>query len=562
MDEDVELGPARDTTRGARASRDRWICVGVVVLLLGQMAAAMLFSARDDSPTYDELAHTAAAIAYVRLHDLNVNPEHPPLAKLIAGIPFLFSAPRLPASVTVTPKKIYDDTGLGRHILYDVGNSANHIIWLARIPMIIMTLLFALAVFGFATDLFGWGGGLIALAAATLCPSLIAHGRLVHTDVAMAGFLLITAWMLWRSANRDRRWLAAAAVAFGLALGSKFTALLAVGPFAGLAFFGGFLFRRPDRRMRTRVLEGIARTALFVVVSWGVVWGVYAAVDTHLRYTRVEQQALHAHGVLATLADHLPLPAAYRDGLRYVVYYDETPGPAFLNGIRYVGGRIDFYPRVLVMKTPLGIITLWVAALAVIARSRRRWELAAYILLAPLSLLAVAMASGTNRGIRHVIYVPTLLAVAAGALSTIRGSRRLFVAGAVVVALAGSAVSVWHAFPSYLAYTNEAFGGLAAAPKRFADSNVDWGQDLRRLAAYVRAHDPHETVSLLYFGTAKPDPYGLNYVDASSLSRSRIKGLVALSVSRLNLYPQAYGWIPAQGRLLAVIGESILLYRI
>ncbi len=61
--------------------------------------------------------------------------------------------------------------------------------------------------------------------------------------------------------------------------------------------------------------------------------------------------------------------------------------------------------------------------------------------------------------------------------------------------------------PHYLSYFNELIGGPANGHLYLADSNIDWGQDLKRLAAYARRH-PEEKIKLAYFGSADPTRYG------------------------------------------------------
>ena len=40
-----------------------------------------------ESVTFDELAHVGAGLSYWQTLDLRLNEEHPPLAKLLAGLP-------------------------------------------------------------------------------------------------------------------------------------------------------------------------------------------------------------------------------------------------------------------------------------------------------------------------------------------------------------------------------------------------------------------------------------------------------------------------------------------
>ena len=149
-----------------------------------------------------------------------------------------------------------------------------------------------------------------------------------------------------------------------------------------------------------------------------------------------------------------------------------------------------YLPAALLVKTPLGMLVLWLAGAAVLLAVRRLRPAAVYLLLPPAVLLAVATLGARNLGTRYVIVVPIFLAVAAAAVTLLR-SRRVAVIVAALVAFV--AVSSLRTFPYYLPYGNEAFGGPAATARHLHDSNVDWGQDLGRLGDRLRERYPGQT---------------------------------------------------------------------
>jgi hypothetical protein len=63
--------------------------------------------------------------------------------------------------------------------------------------------------------------------------------------------------------------------------------------------------------------------------------------------------------------------------------------------------------------------------------------------------------------------------------------------------------------PHFLAYFNELIGGPRRGHLYLADSNIDWGQDMKRLARYARSH-PGEAFKLSYFGSGNPLKYGFD----------------------------------------------------
>src|SRR3989338_871526 len=59
----------------------------LIILVAGSL---MLNAARTDSAIFDETAHIVAGYNYLKHLDYRFNPEHPPLVKMLAGLPLLF----------------------------------------------------------------------------------------------------------------------------------------------------------------------------------------------------------------------------------------------------------------------------------------------------------------------------------------------------------------------------------------------------------------------------------------------------------------------------------------
>jgi hypothetical protein len=348
-----------------------------------------------------------------------------------------------------------------------------------------------------------------------------------------------------------------AGVAFGLALASKFTALLAAPVVAGLAVWAGIAAGR-GRGWPRALGTGAGVAAAVGGIAVAVVWAVYLAVDPRLEFSTA---GVPAAGTMSTLAGWLPLPGPYRAGLRFVLFYDQVLRPAYLFGELYRGARPEFYPAVLALKTPLAALAAWVLALVALAVRPGKRAAALFVLAVPAVLLALAITSHTNIGYRHILAVPVFAAVLTGAVAAWRPPRVALVV-AVVLAV-GAGVSVWRVQPAPLAYVNEAFGGPASGWKLVADSNLDWGQDLGRVAAWVRAERPGRPVYLLYFGTAVPSAYGLDAtpVPPRGAEPPPAAGVVLVSASALALYDNPTTRLLRSGPgPVAQIGHSILVY--
>jgi hypothetical protein len=75
---------------------------------------------------------------------------------------------------------------------------------------------------------------------------------------------------------------------------------------------------------------------------------------------------------------------------------------------------------------------------------------------------------------------------------------------------ASTTISSLRIAPHQLAYFNEIIGGPSQGYKYLADSNLDWGQDLKNLKAYMDL-EKLPIVYLSYFGSAPPAYCGIRY---------------------------------------------------
>ena len=543
-------------------AHSRLLTRGALAVLVVQMGVVMVMLAFGDAPTYDEPDHFGAAVEWTQYGDLRWSPDAPPLSGLLAGLPFRFIHVHVPVADQAIPD-FYAQT-VGQDILYRAGNNGQHLIEIARMPMIAFTLLVVLVVFFFGRLLWGTAGGLLAAAVASLDPTLIAHGHLVTTDMPLAGFMLAASWLLYlahMASGRRSFWLLfAAAACVGGALASKFTALPVVPAYMLLAAVPALR----SGPLLQRLVRGVGRAALLAVVAISVVWLVYLMVDPSLSYTRVSSAPSGTKGLLVSIAQHVPFPAPFRDGLATQIALDAAKRDAFLLGHRYLGGRVNYFPLLLLIKTPLATLALMLLGLFMVMRRRSKESLKRllFLLAAPLTGLVFAMASNTNLGIRHILYIPLFGAVLCGAAAVqpLR-LRRIVAVGYLVVFLA---VSSLIAYPSDLAYVNEAFGSGSHGYRQLSDSNIDWGQDLIRAKPALAKLARTQPVWLAYFGTVPPSAYGIKAraPDPNNLQELR-GGILAISVSLINTWqPGTYDAILTGLTPFAQIGHSILLYRI
>ncbi|WP_425584832.1 phospholipid carrier-dependent glycosyltransferase [Streptomyces vastus] len=536
----------------------RWLLPLLVAVLLAQMAAAMITTAVEQTPTIDEPVYVGTAQVYLEQRDLRHNPEHPPLGKLIIASGLAFT------DVHLAPGFTGDQTALGRHVLYESGNDPWRVMLFARLPMIALTLLFGLVVFAFARDLVGAAGGVAALALYAFSPDVIAHGSLATLDVPAAGFLLTSAWLLWRARGRPFRYLPPAGLALGAALATRMNTLAAAPVLLLLAAWSFWSARRtpgPDRRGTPRLVAyAVLAAAGVALVAIAVVWSAYLAVDPRPPWT-TPRNVPDIDGKRGLLTAWLPVPEPYRDGMRiqFGIEYS-TKGGGFLFGRRYFGSLWYYLPAAVLVKTPLGMLALWAGGAVTLLTARRLRPAAPYLLLLPAVLMAVLLDGSRGFGVRYAVFLPMFLAVAAACVLIHRTRWAYGMTAALVVFVA---VSSLRTFPYYLPYSNEAFGGTAKTHLHLHDSNVDWGQDLGRLAEHLRQRYPDERVWLGYKGSGVPSYYGIDARDPFKVKPEEVRGLLVVSNSAV-AKAEPGGPLEAlieSSRPIDEVGHSITIFR-
>ena len=239
--------------------------------------------------------------------------------------------------------------------------------------------------------------------------------------------------------------------------------------------------------------------------------------------------------------------------------FEDTRWQGFLFGRHYTGALWYYLPAAVLVKTPLGMLALWAGGAAALPAVPRLRPAAPYLLVPAGVLLAAAMTGSRNLGVRYVVFLPMFLAVAAAGVTVV---RRRWVPAAVAGLVLFTAVSSLRTFPYYLPYSNEAFGGPARTHLRLHDSNVDWGQDLGRLADRVRQRYPGRRIWLVYKGSGVPSAYGITASNPLTVPVDEVHGVLAVSDSAI---AEARGRLAAlihRGRPIDDVGHSITIFRL
>ena len=173
--------------------------IAAICLILAFCLQAVLAVPRL-SATSDEAVHLSSGYSYWQTRDFRMNPEHPPLAKLIAALPLLIIRPKLNTSSAVW--KAASEYEFGFDFMYT--NDADRLLFWGRIMMVLLAAAGAAITFVWARDLFGPAAGLLALGMYAFSPNLLAHGMLITTDVPVAVFTVLTLYLFWKQHDNSR----------------------------------------------------------------------------------------------------------------------------------------------------------------------------------------------------------------------------------------------------------------------------------------------------------------------------------------------------------------------
>jgi hypothetical protein len=492
--------------------RVRYGVAGAALVLLLTMAIEVGFSTRQQSPSWDEGDHIYAGYMNWINGEYTLNPEHPPLVKLVATLPLV------PLDLKTAPRqgRYFKDEAYfgGRELIFRNGAkfggkySADTLLLRVHLAAMTFGLVLAAVLFLAGKEMFGATAGLITMALYVFDPSVIANAPFVTTDTGAACGFFATVYLFYRFVKQmNWRRAAACGLVLGLALASKHSTIvlfplltvLGAGDLAGRWKAAGKLPLINARK--TAVGLGIVgAVALFVL------WAIYS-FRFHMHPNGVSMAPLDVEArplaapmrwfILFCAHFHL-LPESYLFGLVDVQGVGES-WPTYFMGKVYAHGIWYYFPVVLAVKWTVATLVLLALGIWVFATGKIRQTREIFFLAFPaVSYLAIAMAGPLNMGERHLLpiypFVFTLLGAAAAWLMK-RSRPWVYV---VIILLGAHAVESLRCFPNYIPFGNALWGGPANTHKYFSDAGVDWAQQLKWTKQWLDEHNVKEC-SFAYF---------------------------------------------------------------
>jgi 4-amino-4-deoxy-L-arabinose transferase-like glycosyltransferase len=369
----------------------------------------------------------------------------------------------------------------------------------ARVGTILFALILAFFVYRWSRELYGVPAGIFSLFLVVFSPNIIAHARLVTTDIYASGMLTISTFYFWKFLKyHGWRNAGMSAVTLGLAQLAKYTSV-----FLYLIYLVIVL-----ARYWKLVVDAVLNNKMIRLLKWGLVCCGYLVfflsvsilvINTGFLFNKSFipignyhfKSSLMKHAQAVPVVDKIPVPVPYPylQGLDWIKYRDDSGkgyGNIYLFGkLRSRGDKFDgfkgYYLFASLFKVPIATQIILILALA---NYLRRWKSYAFredeqFLLIPVIFFTVYFNLFINAqiGLRHFLVVFPLMAVFCGSFfrdwKGFEKKRKV----AIGVLMTWLIVSVMSYYPHFLSYFNELVWNRTRSYKLLADSNIDWGQN-------------------------------------------------------------------------------------
>ena len=560
----------------------------LVGLILTFMFVVSALAAWNDSAIFDETAHIPAGYSYLTMHDMRLNPEHPPLLKDLAGLPLTFLNLKFDTTKDFWVTDTNGQWEAGKNLFWQEGNDADLLIFWARIPLVLLSLLFGFFIFKWTRELAGTLAGLFALTLYAFDPNILGHNHFVTTDMGIAGFMLLAFYYFLRFI-KDPTWknVTIGGVFLALVQLTKFSSIMLLPIFGLVATIYPLVKKVPAEKksaflFKLKMLGSyLGKSIVALVISLVLVWIFYALNDYAMPKTKLAEtinfyfspedtaniKNVYTNQLLLAMNEHSILRPLSEYFLGIAMVFKRVSGG---NGAYFMGQVSSaafpaYFPTVFLIKEPLILLFFMLLAIiiavgkngmAFFMRIRQKVQktpwltaLSSYIRhhiesLALLSFILlysyISITGNLNIGFRHLFPIlPFVYILTAKTITDFcRSLRDSFSKTAffstiflLSLFLVGGTIA---AYPAYMSYFNETVGGPKNGYQLVTDSNADWGQDLKRLKSFLGEHPEIDKIRVDYFGGADIRYYiGDKYIMWYDTKRPLEAGWYAISTNFL-----------------------------
>lgn len=564
--------------------------LAIIMLLFFSLFVQAIIGVLHNSAAWDELCFVGAGKAifstgYMRYMLLA---DHPPLSY------YLNSIPLMPLKFD---EKIWQSNScwqIGHDVLFKSSYDSNKILFISRFPFIILSIILAIYILKWSTELFGAKSGIMALFLYSFNPSIIAYSGLATADFTVAAMIFIAAYYFHNLIkNPSIKNLVLAGIFFGLAMLTKLTAVillplfLIIGIMAVYSSKIGLKLKNLIKNLLVIFLITFVLVMIFHKFQFGTLKDSLPPGYYSDKAREEIGKAPYFSDSLLYFYDNVPIPAPIYVGMVGNIFYlslQEKEG--------FVFGKIThdvvwyFSLLAFILKTHLSLLLMLFLVFILRRKLPKKDILTNLTLILPIIFILLIF-SNTSKlaGINHLLGIYPFLFVLTSNLINIRIERKNIFNAAAFVLLFSYLISALFTAPYYLSYVSVIGGGPSKAYKIIVGSNLDQGQDLLELKEYM-AKNRIDKIKLSYWGSVDPKDYGINYEYLPSpyfqpwqnnythivLNTKNIyedcserKGLIAISITNLQnvhlLNKTCYNWLKSYEPVHR-IGYSIFVYDI
>jgi len=480
----------------------------IPTLLCAVLLGQLLLSGRQLSQTTDEAYHLYAGYRDLKCGDFDFGREHPPLARIVAAAPLL----SMKLEMNCGPVNGVASFSW-RNAVANADNIDRFVValnWLytqdwrtalfrARMAVSAFALGLCLLVWIAARRMFGLTIAIVATLLLIFEPNVLAFGSLVMTDVPVTCMLLfaVFAFYLW-TGNRTAPFLLLAGLATGLTLLVKHSGVLVIPILFLLATIDAFIQTKTDDKPppSSTAFRNLLAVGIICVIAAGILWIGYGMrfAAGHAKALEPQTPAASTNtGILLAIMErsHVEnsrfLPQPYLQGFAEALAVTNQAVPGFALGRLYPSSPWFFVPLTLAIRLSAAFLVMIPLAAIGIVMFFKRYRREFLFLLIPASVhLAVCLQAGRVGGVRHILpmFPFLLIAVAAGCVELARRVRWVNYAVPCLIVL--HAASSLHAYPNYLSYANEFWGGPKKSYKYLG--GTDLGQAYPQVRDYLERH--------------------------------------------------------------------------
>lgn len=579
--------------------------VVIVVFILAVMFVLEITSGIKESQIVDEGVHISAGYSYLTTGDFRMNSEHPPLIKYLSALPLLFLDLYHPTHFKSWQEG--NEWAYAHDFVYHNRLPADVILFLGRMPVMLLSLLIAYFVYKWAKELFGPYAGLFALLLFAFSPNILAHSRYVTTDLGATLVILISIYYFGKYLeNPKTKNLVIASIIFAIAQVTKFSALILLPCLIILYFIKWWQTKNQSKFfsfknfLKTFIII-ILVTSIIIFIFYGFeikkplddpdVIKLYEKREEVIKSRKWVGRGFLAENILKItdrdkksgqiiyqVAKKVPIPTySYLKGFTQLAIHNYFGHRAYLLGHYSEIGFWYYFPITFLFKNTLAVLILIILLILFFVINTyfslknkgfitylKSRPFHYYLLLTPVLIYFIwSLFVHINIGHRHLLPIYPFIFILFGYLIKINFKRFNYIYKLILLLmLIFHIISSLSIYPHFLAYFNEMAGGPAQGPKYLVDSNIDWGQDLKNLEKYIKTNKI-DSLCLSYFGNAEISYY-------LKMDVSKIKNMpkfksempectMAISVTNLYSKESEYKWL-LDYQPEAKIGYSIYIY--